>query len=316
MPDVGAAVLSANLGRSGRANRVPSFGAKLKQQREQRGVTLEEISLSTKIGSRFLRALEDDRFDQLPGGIFNKGFVRAYARSVGIDEEEAIAGYLEAAGEGPDKPDAAAPLPELRAQAESGGAAELPWGALAIVLLIVALALVVWGFYSRQSATRNQPTTPATQRSSVPAPETAPAADSGSLSKTVTRGAAQQNISANVPAASDRKPTEKVSSASPQPINLQIKVREDSWMSIAADGKQIMRGTLPAASQQSVHATREIVVKAGNAGAVDFEFNGTKLPVQGNNGEVKTLIFDATGFHSPPPPPAAPSEQDSAPQPH
>lgn len=292
---------------------MPSFGAKLKQQREQRGVTLEEISLSTKIGSRFLRALEDDRFDQLPGGIFNKGFVRAYARSVGIDEEEAIAGYLEATGEGPDKPDAAVPLPELRAQADSRGAAELPWGALAIVLLIVALALVVWGFYSRQSATRTQPTTPGTQRSNVPAPETAPAA-SGSLSKTVMPGPARQNISANLPAASDRKPAGKVSSASAQPINLQIKVREESWMSIAADGKQIMRGTLPAAAEQSVHAAREIVVKAGNAGAVDFEFNGTKLPVQGNNGEVKTLIFDATGFHPAPPPPAAPAEQDTAPQ--
>src|ERR1700746_3017458 len=71
-----------------------SFGDRLKREREQRGITLDDISLSTKIGTRLLRALEEDKFEQLPGGIFNKGFVRAYARHLGIDEEQAISDYL------------------------------------------------------------------------------------------------------------------------------------------------------------------------------------------------------------------------------
>ena len=71
-----------------------SFGARLKKEREQRGVTLDDIALSTKIGKRFLQALEDEHFEQLPGGIFSRGFVRAYARHLGIDEEQAIADYL------------------------------------------------------------------------------------------------------------------------------------------------------------------------------------------------------------------------------
>ncbi|MGB7586441.1 MAG: helix-turn-helix transcriptional regulator, partial [Terriglobales bacterium] len=75
-----------------------SFGVRLKQEREQRGITLEEISQSTKIGTRLLQALEQDHFDQLPGGIFNKGFIRAYARCLGLDEEQAIADYLAASG--------------------------------------------------------------------------------------------------------------------------------------------------------------------------------------------------------------------------
>ncbi len=70
-----------------------SLGARLKREREQRKITLEEISLSTKIGTRFLIAIEEEHFDQLPGGIFNKGFVKAYARSVGVDEAEAVAEY-------------------------------------------------------------------------------------------------------------------------------------------------------------------------------------------------------------------------------
>ena len=73
-----------------------SLGAQLKLAREKRGVTLEDVSSSTKIGTRMLRAIEDEHFDQLPGGIFNKGFVRAYAKAVGLDEEKAISDYLAA----------------------------------------------------------------------------------------------------------------------------------------------------------------------------------------------------------------------------
>jgi cytoskeletal protein RodZ len=73
-----------------------AFGEKLRKQREQRGIELDAISNTTKISTRMLRALEEEHFDQLPGGVFNKGFVRAYARHVGLDEQEAIADYLAA----------------------------------------------------------------------------------------------------------------------------------------------------------------------------------------------------------------------------
>jgi len=75
---------------------VGAFGEKLRQQRERRGLSLDAISTSTKISTRMLRAIEDEHFDQLPGGVFNKGFVRAYARQVGLDEEEVITDYLAA----------------------------------------------------------------------------------------------------------------------------------------------------------------------------------------------------------------------------
>jgi len=75
---------------------VGTFGEKLRKQRELRGIELDAISSTTKISTRMLRALEDEHFDQLPGGVFNKGFVRAYARQIGLDEEEAVADYLAA----------------------------------------------------------------------------------------------------------------------------------------------------------------------------------------------------------------------------
>jgi len=132
---------------------VPSFGAKLKQEREQRGITLDEISSSTKIGTRMLHALEEEHFDQLPGGIFNKGFIRAYARCLGIDEEQAIADYLLASGTGEPQTQAeaspAAAAIAQRIETEPGPTANLPWGVLAILLLVIALGFAAWGFYSR-----------------------------------------------------------------------------------------------------------------------------------------------------------------------
>src|ERR1019366_8301347 len=76
-----------------------AFGERLRREREMRDISLDEIAAVTKIGTRLLRALEDEQFDLLPGGIFNKGYVRAYAKYVGIDEEKAVADYLQAAHE-------------------------------------------------------------------------------------------------------------------------------------------------------------------------------------------------------------------------
>ncbi len=75
------------------------FGDRLKRERELRGISLDEISGATKIGTRSLQALEEEDFAKLPGGVFNRGFVRAYAKFLGINPEEAVSDYLEAAGE-------------------------------------------------------------------------------------------------------------------------------------------------------------------------------------------------------------------------
>ncbi len=96
-----------------------SFGEKLRQQRERRGVSLDAISNTTKISTRMLRALEDEQFDQLPGGVFNKGFVRAYARQIGLDEDEAVTDYLSALRENQVQQQAI--LPDLRGPAAKAG---------------------------------------------------------------------------------------------------------------------------------------------------------------------------------------------------
>jgi cytoskeleton protein RodZ len=72
------------------------FGEDLRRERESRNIALETITDSTKISSRHLSALEQERFERLPGGVFNKGIVRGYARVVGIDEDVWVDRYLSA----------------------------------------------------------------------------------------------------------------------------------------------------------------------------------------------------------------------------
>ena len=70
------------------------FGEKFRKEREKKGISLDDVSNVTKISSRMLLAIEQEHFDQLPGGVFNKGFIRAYAKHLGMNDEEAVNGYL------------------------------------------------------------------------------------------------------------------------------------------------------------------------------------------------------------------------------
>ena len=70
------------------------FGDKFRRTREKREFSLDDVSHVTKIGVRMLRAIEEEHFDQLPGGIFNKGFIRAYAKHLGLNDEDAVNDYL------------------------------------------------------------------------------------------------------------------------------------------------------------------------------------------------------------------------------
>ncbi len=72
------------------------FGEELRREREARGIALESITDSTKISSRHLCALEQEQFDRLPGGVFNRGIVRGYARVVGLDEDTWVDRFMSA----------------------------------------------------------------------------------------------------------------------------------------------------------------------------------------------------------------------------
>jgi cytoskeletal protein RodZ len=97
-----------------------SFGETLKRERELREISLRQISEATKISIRYLEALEQNRFELLPGGLFNKGFIRAYATYVGLDGESMVNTYLhQIAASGPlPEPGSGRPQPGLHRPSE------------------------------------------------------------------------------------------------------------------------------------------------------------------------------------------------------
>lgn len=295
------------------------FGERLRRQREMRGVSLEEISKSTKIGTRSLKAIEDEDFEKLPGGIFNKGFVRAYAHFLGLDEEQIVGDFKEAwnAYEAERTPQVPA-VPEQEAKPSSSG-----WGWIS-VLIIVFAGLGGWYGYQRMHAPEtaapeaaapqtSQPDTstpssvsnvnqnpPAAQPPSSPA---SPPVQNGNPShsstadkllpkpKTTASGGSTEGSLSKPPAS-----TASPSKSQPAAIRLQVFAREDSWLSVSADGKDLGQGILRAQKTRSIRAQKEVRLKIGNLGGVEISFNGQPVTLDGQPNEVKELTFTAEGL--------------------
>ncbi|MCA1558287.1 MAG: helix-turn-helix domain-containing protein, partial [Acidobacteria bacterium] len=159
-----------------------SFGDELRLAREARGITLRHISDQTRISIRYLEAIEKNDYKRLPGGIFNRSFIKAYAKQIGFDEKEALEGYLRTAREQGDSADEVATTP-YKSHVYTDGGTRSPLITLLLTILILAiLSLGVYAvlhWYQRRDATQNNaprpstPTSPQTVISSAP-PRSAP----------------------------------------------------------------------------------------------------------------------------------------------
>lgn len=294
------------------------FGERLRRQREMRGVSLEEISKSTKIGTRSLKAIEDEDFEKLPGGIFNKGFVRAYARFLGLDEEQIVGDFEEAwnAYEDARTPQVLV-VPEQEEKKSSSG----PLWVTVVLLIVITAAAAGWYRYQRM---RNQVAAPSSSEpdspSSVPASSenppssepqaTAPApapvqngtdsrgSQSSHASQTETAPQGPKVTASGTPSAAGSKliPTPATKPEGSAPIRLQVFAREDSWLSVSADGKDLGQGILAAQKTRSIRARKEVRLKIGNLAGIEVSFNGQRVDVDGQPRQVKELIFTAAGL--------------------
>ncbi len=158
------------------------FGDLLRREREQRGITLELISASTKVMVRNLKALEEERFDQLPGGILGKGIVRGYVRCLGLDENEWVRRYLDAQPQPETPPDALKQNPQDWAsfalnishnRIPSEHSAQLRWTGVGVLLLMLAsFGWFVWSYLHTRTASAQT----STANVSYTAPNSLPAA--------------------------------------------------------------------------------------------------------------------------------------------
>jgi cytoskeleton protein RodZ len=135
-----------------------TLGEKLRQAREERGISISEVAEQTRISSLYLKSIEDDNYKPLPGGIFNKGFVKAYAKYVGIDENEALQDYARLIAQNDEISDTGPPKyrPEVLTDEARSASSLVP----TIVFAGIILALMTGGILFVVSYIQNQPDTP------------------------------------------------------------------------------------------------------------------------------------------------------------
>jgi cytoskeletal protein RodZ len=133
-----------------------SIGEQLRLARQERGIPLREISDQTRISVRYLEAIEANDYKRLPGGIFNRSFVRAYARCIGYDEKEAMEGYTRYMREHGESADEVVTTPHHSKVYTDTPATRSPVLTVIMTILILAiltlLALAALHWYQKRSA--------------------------------------------------------------------------------------------------------------------------------------------------------------------
>jgi cytoskeletal protein RodZ len=121
------------------------IGEKLRLERETRGIALRDISEHTRISMRYLEAIESNDYRRLPGGIFNRSFIRAYAKFIGYDEQEAIEEYSRTMREAGESDDVSRSQRSQVYTDESSSHYRSPlWKLLLIVVILGVVAFGVW----------------------------------------------------------------------------------------------------------------------------------------------------------------------------
>ena len=259
-----------------------SFGENLRRERELRGIDLREMADATKISIRFLQALEQDRVDILPGGIFPRAFVRQYAKYLGLDPERLVAEFVYAhGGETAPRRDPRAPV-----RVDQG----TPRGLIIAGVVLGLLGLVGWKVRGQGGRTP-----PATVTPSMAAP---PATFAHDRVYPPPSGAA-----ASPP------------SMAAGPMVLNVLARRSSWVEAKVDGTTVLNRVLKDGESQRLEARQEVLLSVGNAGGIAVTLNDRPLGPIGREGEVKkgfpinaqTLpALLAAGAAAPSPAPPAP----------
>lgn len=299
-----------------------SVGEFFKQVRETKGLTVDEVASKTRIRSDFVKALEDGNFAKLPDQVFARGFVRSYARSLGLDEEDAIHRFVQSAGAYYEKLDERERLKVRQVEEERKRQANRKAVAVAIGIAVLTLIFLL----SREQSsvlrrgtselTSNKRTTHAAKEAGEatahqdPEPAAIPAKSSEVLPPAVSKPAADvraaEPMGSRPPVVVATKPEpDPVSTASPGtdgPLGgisidgagpssdgqlvLDLEANELSWVVVQIDSGSPQEALLRPGEKARWKAQDQFILTLGNAGGVKAELNGKSLKPFGPSGKV------------------------------
>ena len=258
----------------GSGSELASFGEELRREREIRGISLKEIADATKISKRFLEAIERNDHTTLPAPVFTRGFVREYARYVGLNAEEMVNRYNFAAAKDDriEKPPHVekyptqpvrdiSPKPPVK-RGIPPAYARVDRNIFFAVIIAIALGGVAYWAVQQRRDRENPADVPVTQATATIAP-------------------------AAPPAAKPAPPDDSV-------LRLSVEVIADSWVYLKADGKTVVNAKMVRGEKHTYEANEAFRFDTiGNAAGVRLTLNGSVLPSLGDDGEVvKNRVFD------------------------
>lgn len=302
---------------------VENFGSYLKHERELRGVPLEEISGATNIHIRFLKALEENSFDELPGEVFIKGYIRSYADIIGSDVEEMLNIYKESV----EVKNKETVTPSTPAPSKSF----LTFGLL--ILAIVGLLFGV-GFLMNQEDGTNEKNAPLVQeqREAVVSSSSAGLEDSEDLidgtAKTenneevvkqeISAGPEVSEQSISLPDQNAEDPDKKkalssqestqlneptvlqddsgpqINASMEKPLRLTIRTKENSWFNMTIDDFREEDFILPAGTAKTFGANDVFRLTIGNKTGLELSLNGKPVVLpESKDRVVKDFIINS-----------------------
>ena len=244
-----------------------SFGEELRREREIRGISLKEIADATKISKRFLEAIERNDHKTLPAPVFTRGFVREYARYLGLNSDDIVNRYNYAAA-GDDRIEHSAhldrlvqmhtpqqPPPARQQKSIPPPYARVDRNVLVLIAIVVALAGVFyWAMRHRQSTRAAEAETPPplTRASAAPL----------------------KSVASEDPAKADT-------------LRLIVDATDDCWIFLEGDGKTALNERLRKGAHHALEAKESFRFRTvGNAGGLVLTLNDVKLPPLGRDGQV------------------------------
>lgn len=232
-----------------------SFGTWLRRQREGRGIALREIADSSKISIRYLQAFEEDRFDLLPAGVFARGFLRQYARYVGLEPEDVVNYYLVTIQPQEDEGEDDEAVVRRRRSATSPWVYAVAFGVASVVLLGLVALLYALG-------QRQPPPPPQSVIATAPPPAT------GSE------------------AAPPAEPPAAVAELPGPPLRVTLDFADECWVEARIDGTRRIAELHVQGESLRLDAQQQVELTLGDAGAVEVEVNGHPYDLARGAGQV------------------------------
>jgi cytoskeleton protein RodZ len=290
-----------------------SVASELKAERKKRNISLAQIAADTRISLHYLESLEEGRYGELPGGMYNRAFLRAYCESIHLDQREIIKRYEAEISPPIEKlPKPKLPITEHRSSFKFSPI--LIWS---LMLVISATGL----FFSREwifeifSPYFSHKPSPGVPLDPVPQLKESDAAESltGNALASSDPAATSSSITAEHFASppfspSSLKPsgqTAAVSGASgaisplhssAASLRLELAATEECWISVDRDGRTVFRRTLEPGEIQSLSAVEKFFLIVGNAGGLHLKINGKPAKQLGKSGEVIRLLINEHNF--------------------